>query len=113
MKLLDEISRSAIPDFAHIHSMRGRFLFLLNRPDEGKNELLQDAALYPLWIDSLYDLWMVSLFEKDEPTARRLAEEINRRLQVRGLKAAIRDPYPSPGLARLEGPDAKRALNNY
>ena len=100
----------ATPDFAHINLNRGRLLMMQGQQEAALAALFRDAELYPLHIEALYDLWMYALFTRNQVIAYTLANEINYRLEQRGLDAAIRDPFPAPQDARLTGSDANDAM---
>ncbi|MBE6407638.1 MAG: O-antigen ligase family protein [Lentisphaerae bacterium] len=111
LAMLDQLTETATPDFAHINLHRGRLLMLFaGRQQEAQEALFRDAGLYPLHIEALYNLWMYALFTRNPVAAHSLAGEINRRLKLRGLDAAIRDPFPAPQDAKLEGNDVDQAM---
>ena len=108
---LDQLKATATPDIAHINLHRGRLLMTIPGQQQTALEaLFRDAELYPLHIEALYDLWMYALFTQNKTTAYTLANEINYRLERRGLDAAIRDPFPAPQNARITGSDADHAM---
>lgn len=112
-EVLDRISASATPDFAHINLLRGRLLLLhLNQPEAAKEAFFRDAELYPLHIGALYNLWQVALIDRNETAAKLIAGEINYRLERRKLDARILNPFPAPQDARISGPDAEKAMTH-
>lgn len=110
LAVLNQLQTMATPDFAHINLNRGRLLMMQGQQEAALAALFREAELYPLHIEALYDLWMYALFTRNQVIAYTLANEINYRLEQRGLDAAIRDPFPAPQDARLTGSDANDAM---
>ena len=109
LEALNALERSAIPDYGHIHQIRGRLL-LADREAEGAQELIRDAELYPLDPVPLIVLMGHYVVTGKSGSAAAVAEELNKRFKQLGLDAEIALPFRDFPNVGIDGEDGTRIM---
>lgn len=110
LTVLNDLERSAIPDYGHIHRIRGKLLLAENREAEGARELIRDAELYPLDPVPLIVLMGHYVVTGNSGSAAAVAEELNRRFGLLGLDAEIALPFRDFPNVGIDGKDGIRIM---
>ena len=113
LRLLESFDKMAVPDFAHIHFLRGRLLLSQGKTKEGLHHLMREAELYPADPYPLLALWNYYIVNRQQNGAAAVASELNNRLALLQLDAKIEEAFPASWRdARIKGIDGEALLTN-